>query len=59
MSATYTLMKKKIAKSDLTDKEKCEELLQMLDTFYIGERISNDEYKELVEMIQPQESEEE
>lgn len=47
----YKLMKNKIKKADLNNDEVINELQEMLDVFYAGERISTEEYQELCNML--------
>ncbi|MCQ2911401.1 MAG: hypothetical protein MJ244_04350 [Clostridia bacterium] len=54
---TYKLMKAKIQRSDLQDLGVVDSLYEMLDTFLIGNRITNYEYNELVSMLPKLESE--
>ena len=45
---TYTLCKSKIEKGSYTSKE---EMQNMLDVFFAGERITAEQYKELTELL--------
>ena len=46
---TYTLCKAKIQK-----KQSKEQMQEMLDVFYVGERITTDEYQELTALLAAQ-----
>ncbi|HZK00966.1 MAG TPA: hypothetical protein VFC79_13195 [Tissierellaceae bacterium] len=48
MSLTYRLCKAKISKEQYESTEKMQE---MLDVFYVGERLSTPEYEELSAML--------
>jgi hypothetical protein len=48
---TYTLCKAKIEKKQYSSKEQMQE---MLDVFYAGERITTDEYQELSTLLASQ-----
>lgn len=51
MSLTYRLCKSKIEKRQY---ESVEQMQEMLDVFYVGERLSTDEYQELTALLASQ-----
>lgn len=54
MSLTYKLCKSKIEKGQYESREKMQE---MLDVFYAGERITTEEYQELMVLLAQKEAE--
>lgn len=56
MYMTYILCKAKIEQGRYESKEKMQE---MLDVFYIGERLTTEEYQELKHLLEQKEAEKE
>ena len=54
MTLTYRLCKAKIEKGQYESKEQMQE---MLDVFYAGERITTNEYQELTALLEQKEAE--